>query len=72
MSPKLQSLLAGLLEKNPRKRLGFNGPQEVKKHVWFEKTNWGALLTRAIKAPFVPLISNECDISNFDVEFTST
>ena len=58
ISPKLQNLLQGLLEKNPKNRLGVNGPQEVKKHPWFEKTNWGALLTRAIKAPFVPIINS--------------
>lgn len=72
VSPRLQNLLTGLLEKNQHKRLGFNGPQEVKKHPWFEKTNWGALLNRNIKAPFVPILNSECDISNFDVEFTST
>jgi serum/glucocorticoid-regulated kinase 2 len=64
--------LEGLLQKNPKKRLGYNGPNEVKKHPWFEKTNWAALLIRAIKAPFVPILNSEVDISNFDVEFTST
>lgn len=61
-----------LLQKNPKKRLGTNGPAEVKKHNWFEKINWSALMLRAMKAPFVPIINSEVDISNFDVEFTST
>lgn len=29
-------------------------------------------MLRAMKAPFVPIINSEVDISNFDVEFTST
>lgn len=29
------------------------------------------MLTRKIKAPFVPKLSSDIDITNFDVEFTS-
>lgn len=72
LSPKLQSLLKGLLEKNSKKRLGAKGAGEVKKHAWFDTTNWQAVLNRTIKAPFIPMVSSETDISNFDVEFTST
>lgn len=33
--------------------------------------NWNALLSRSIKAPFVPILTSDADISNFDEEFTS-
>lgn len=35
LSPKLQSLLKGLLEKSSKKRLGAKGAVEVKSHPWF-------------------------------------
>ena len=71
VSHKLQNLLARLLERNPKERLGAKGPQEVKEHPFFEKINWEALKNKSIKAPFVPIISSDSDISNFDAEFTS-
>jgi serum/glucocorticoid-regulated kinase 2 len=58
VSPNLQNLLTGLLDKNPKKRLGSNSTQDIKKHPWFAKTNWAALLIRAIKAPFVPILNS--------------
>ncbi len=64
-------MLAGLLIKNPKKRLGFKGAGEVKKHPWFEGTNWEAVLKKTVKAPFVPVVAHESDTSNFDVEFTA-
>jgi hypothetical protein len=29
--------------KNPKQRLGFKGPQEVKSHPWFDKISWTTL-----------------------------
>jgi len=34
--------------------------------------NWDALLRKEIKPPFVPNVSGEFDVSNFDPEFTET
>ena len=71
ISPKLQQMLKGLLEKDPRVRLGAGSSDEIRGHPWFEKVNWNALSSRSIKAPFVPILNSETDISNFDEEFTS-
>jgi hypothetical protein len=60
-----------LLEKNPRDRLGAANSDEIRSHPWFEKVNWNALLAKSIKAPFVPILTSDSDISNFDEEFTS-
>lgn len=71
VSPKLQNLLARLLEKNPKDRIGANSSDEIKSHPWFEKVNWNALQSKSIKAPFVPILTSETDTSNFDEDFTS-
>jgi serum/glucocorticoid-regulated kinase 2 len=71
VSMKLQSILKGLLEKNPKDRLGYNSSDEIKNHPWFEKVNWNALLTKSIKAPFVPILTSDADTSNFDEDFTN-
>ena len=71
VSPTLQNLLTRLLEKNPKDRLGSMGPNEIKAHPWFEKVNWAALSAKAIKAPFVPILTSDSDTSNFDEAFTS-
>ena len=67
----MTNLLKGLFVKNPKKRLGSGGAQEVKAHPWFEKVNWENIFNKTIQAPFVPKIKGDFDISNFDVEFTS-
>lgn len=67
----MQNLLARLLEKNPKDRIGANNSSEIKNHPWFEKVNWNALLSKSIKAPFVPILTSETDTSNFDEDFTS-
>lgn len=64
-------MLKGLFAKNPKKRLGFAGPEEIKSHPWFEKVNWENIYNKSIQAPFVPKVKSETDTSNFDVEFTS-
>lgn len=70
-SPKLQDLLKKLLTKDASKRLGHNGAKEIKDHPWFEKLNWEQLLNKKVKPPFMPKLSSDIDITNFDVEFTS-
>jgi hypothetical protein len=44
---------------------------DIKAHPWFEKLNWEAVFKKMIKAPFIPKLSSDIDITNFDVEFTS-
>lgn len=59
-----------LLVKQPAKRLGSNGANEVKSHPFFETINWTDLLHKKVKAPFKPNICNELDTTNFAEEFT--
>ena len=71
-SSRLRSLLEGLLTKDPEHRLGTKGIDEIKQHPWFSKTNWESLFKKEVKSPFVPLVEEEYDISNFDSEFTGS
>lgn len=68
---KLKNLFEGLFQKRPEKRLGFNeGATEIKNHPWFEDVDWDAILNKKIKAPFIPQVKSDADVSNFDQEFT--
>jgi len=62
------SLIKKLLYHKPTKRLGVvNGSAKlIKKHAWFKTFSWTDLLDRKLKAPFVPKIKSDADISNFD------
>lgn len=67
MNNKLRNLFENLFQKKPENRLGSKGgANDIKKHPWFEDVNWNALLDKKPKAPFVPTIKSEVDISNFD------
>lgn len=73
LSPPAMDLLYRLLHKQPELRLG-GGPadaQEVMDHPFFEKINWQDLYDRKVPAPFVPVVSSDTDVRNFDREFTA-
>lgn len=72
LSPNAKSLLDGLFQKEPSKRLGSGtgGADEIKAHPWFQGVDWGMIYRKEIKAPFIPVIKNDVDVSNFDPEFT--
>ena len=43
-----------LLNRKPTNRLGFNGPSEVKGHIWLKNIDWQAIIEKRIKAPIIP------------------
>lgn len=51
-----------LLQRKPANRLGLNGPDEVKSHIWLKDTDWAAVVAKTLPAPFVP----SADGDNFD------
>jgi len=67
-----RSLLAGLLTKEPSKRLGsgVNGSQDVKNHEFFASISWADLEKKRLKPPFKPQVSSDLDTRYFDSEFT--
>ncbi|KAH8104692.1 AGC/Akt protein kinase [Cristinia sonorae] len=72
ISPAAQSILTGLLTRDPSKRLGVNGADEIKKHPFFAKNlDFDLLLKKKIQPPFKPSVSSPVDVSNFDTVFTT-
>lgn len=69
-SKNTKDFVLKLLVKQPVKRLGSNGANEVKSHSFFESINWHDLLGKKVRAPFKPNICNELDTTNFAEEFT--
>ncbi|EIW71239.1 hypothetical protein TREMEDRAFT_42662 [Tremella mesenterica DSM 1558] len=67
-----RSLLTQLLNRDPAKRLGVNGAQEIKNHPFFARhIDFKKLWAKKIQPPFKPAVASAIDTSNFDEEFTS-
>jgi serine/threonine protein kinase len=43
-----------LIQRKPGSRLGLNGPEEVKSHVWFKDFDWNSIKAKKTIAPFIP------------------
>lgn len=65
ISPEADSLIKSLLARDPDKRLGANGCEEIKQHPFFQGVNWQAL--RSEEPPFVPSLKNLTDSDYFPV-----
>lgn len=49
--------MTGLLQKDPTKRLGLNGGEEIKRHAFFARyIDWNKLLAKRIPPPFKPSV----------------
>ncbi|GMN45764.1 hypothetical protein TIFTF001_014958 [Ficus carica] len=68
LTAEAHSLLKGLLQKEPPRRLGSgpNGGEEIKAHKWFRTINWKKLEAREIAPKFKPDVSGKDCIANFD------
>ena len=54
-----RSILTSLLDRDPTRRLGVNGAEEIKKHPFFEKhIDFKKLLQKKIQPPFKPSVSS--------------
>ena len=72
MGPEARSIIIGLLNRDPARRLGNNGGEEIKRHPFFARyIDWHRLLQRKIVPPFKPSVESALDVANFDQEFTS-
>jgi len=67
------SAMRQLLRKDVTRRLGsgWRGALDVRGHLFFRGVNWHALWARRVRPPFVPSLTSEEDVSNFESEFTS-
>jgi len=71
VSPEGQDLINRMLCKDRKKRLGQTSDvDEILSHPFFNGINIDDLLDKKIKAPFVPVIKDIKDLSNFDSSIT--
>ncbi|KAM6395754.1 RAC-beta serine/threonine-protein kinase [Rhynochetos jubatus] len=73
LSPEAKALLAGLLKKDPKQRLGggASDAKEVMEHRFFAPVDWQEVVQRKLVPPFKPQVTSEIDTRYFDDEFTA-
>lgn len=59
--PVARDLLTKLLNRDPEKRLGVNGAEEIKAHPFFEAIDWRKLLQRKYEPVFKPNVVRTCN-----------
>ncbi|PWZ01406.1 kinase-like protein [Testicularia cyperi] len=68
-----KQFVKGLLNRNPRHRLGAQrDAQDLKEHPFFKDIDFEALAKKQITPPFKPLVESDESTANFDPEFTET
>ncbi|KAK0495638.1 kinase-like domain-containing protein [Armillaria luteobubalina] len=72
MSAEAKSVMTGLLQRDPSRRLGANGGEEIKRHPFFARyIDWNRLLAKRYPPPFKPSVESVLDVANFDPDFTN-
>ncbi|KAJ5611706.1 hypothetical protein N7528_008811 [Penicillium herquei] len=72
LSTEGRNFVKGLLNRNPKHRLGANGDAaELKAHPFFHDVDWDVLCKKQVIPPFKPKLKSDLDTSNFDPEFTN-
>jgi len=72
LSTEGRNFVKGLLNRNPKHRLGaIDDAEELKAHPFFADINWVALTKKNVVPPFKPKLKSVLDTSNFDPEFTN-
>lgn len=68
LTSEAHSLLKGLLQKDPSRRLGSGAMafEEVKRHKWFKPINWKKLEARQIQPSFRPDVAGKLCTANFE------
>jgi serine/threonine protein kinase SCH9 len=72
LSQEGRNFVKGLLNRNPKHRLGANGDaEELMQHPFFADVDWDQLGKKNLIPPFKPKLTGVADTSNFDPEFTN-
>ena len=72
LSTEGRNFVKGLLNRNPKHRLGaINDAEDLKAHPFFAEMDWDALMNKMVVPPFKPKLKSVLDTSNFDPEFTN-
>jgi serum/glucocorticoid-regulated kinase 2 len=72
LSEACKSLIVGLLNRDPKKRLGSESDvDEIRRHAFFADIDWNAMMAKEIEVAYKPKVRGADDSSNFDATFTS-
>ncbi|ELP88442.1 hypothetical protein EIN_229750 [Entamoeba invadens IP1] len=63
-SQECKDIITKLLDKDPLKRLV--DPNSIKSHPWFKGYDWDGLFQKKITPPYVPVVKDKTDVSNFN------
>ncbi|KAI8142993.1 kinase-like domain-containing protein [Fennellomyces sp. T-0311] len=63
--------LAGLLERDPCERLGWDGVESIQNHPFFGSIQWDDVANLKLTPPYIPDLSSETDLTNFDETFVN-
>ncbi|KAH7343931.1 kinase-like domain-containing protein [Rhizoctonia solani] len=67
-----KQFVKGLLNRNPKHRLGAHrDAEELKEHPFFKSIDWVALAQKQVPPPFKPSVESDESTACFDPEFTS-
>jgi len=70
VSDDAKDIITKLLDRDPTRRLGAQGFNEIKNHPFFAPIDWVALEAKRLPTPFTPRITDPLQVENFDREFT--
>lgn len=68
-SPVTRDFIEKLLTKDPSKRLGANGVEEIMEHEYFKGINWDDLCERKIKPPYNPKVKTSDDTKHINSKY---
>ena len=72
LSENCKSLIVGLLNRDPKKRLGSTQDiDDIRAHPFFSSINFDDMMAKNIDVPYKPKVKGNDDSSNFDSTFTS-
>lgn len=72
LSDECKSLIIGLLNRDPTKRLGSKDDfKDIQSHPFFKPLSWDDLMKKKIDPGYRPKVQGNTDTSNFDETFTS-
>ena len=66
ISPELEDLISKCLQKDPTKRIGNSGLEELMEHKFFEPLDWELMKEGKLDAPIKPEVKDKLDVDNFN------
>ena len=64
-SKQSMDFINSLLQRKPKKRLGYFGIKDIKNHLWMKDINWDLLEKKKLEAPFIPPLNEQ----NYDKRY---